>query len=291
MKAARTVYLNGRFVAADTAGINASDRGFLYGDGLFETLRVYDAHPFALESHLSRLAASAAFVQLPVPAVKWAAVIAKLLRRNELSDAWVRITLSRGVSERGLDLPKAPSPTLLITAGGIDPAVATRQRRGVRLVTVPFRRDPYLAPHKTLNYLPGVLGKAAATRAGVYDALFTDARGRLFETTTANIFVLKGTELRTPGSDVLPGVTRALVIEAAEKQGLRVRERPLSLRELAGADEAFVTSSIVEVLPVLAVDQMRIGARPGPRTRQLQQAYRDLVFELKTPARRSRSNC
>jgi len=281
MKAARTVYLNGRFIAADTARINASDRGFVYGDGLFETLRVYDAHPFELEGHLSRLAGSAAFLQLPVPAVKWATVIAKLLQRNELSDAWVRITLSRGVAERGLDLPKNPSPTLLIAAGGIDPAVATRQRQGVRLTTVPFCRDPYLAPHKTLNYLPGVLAKAAATRAGVYDALFTDARGRLLETTTANIFVLKGTALRTPGRGVLPGVTRALIIKAAKAQGLRVTERPLSVRDLAGADEAFVTSSIVEVLPVLGVDQMRIGARPGPRTRQLQQAYRELVSEQK----------
>lgn len=271
------VYLNGRIVAAKEASISPFDRGFLYADGLLETIRVYDGRPFELGTHLLRLVGSATFLEIPVPPVKWASVIAELLRRNELSDAWVRITLTRGLAERGLDLPKEPSPTVLITAGEIDPGIALRQRLGVRLVTVPFCRDPNLAAHKTLNYLPGVLAKAAATRASAYDALFTDARGRLFETTTANFFLLKGMELWTPKRGVLPGVTRALVIKAARNQGLRVSERTLTLRELAGADEAFITSSLVEILPVLAVDGIRIGTRRGLRTRQLQWDYHELV--------------
>jgi branched-chain amino acid aminotransferase len=277
MKAAGFVHLNGRIVAAKTAAISPFDRGFLYADGLLETLRAYNGQAFALERHVGRLSASAEFLEIPVPAVSWAAAVARLLQRNRLTDAWVRITLTRGPATRGLDIPKRQTPTLLIAAGCIDPAIASRQRRGVRLVSVPHRRDPYLAAHKTLNYLPAILARTAAARAGAYDALFTDARGGVFETTTANIFVVRGDEISTPREGVLPGVTRALVIAASRELGFRVRERPFTLGELAGADEAFLTSSLVEVLPVLAVDDVRIGAKRGPRTRQLQSAYRRLA--------------
>jgi branched-subunit amino acid aminotransferase/4-amino-4-deoxychorismate lyase len=277
MKVSGFVYLDGRLVPAKTATISVFDRGLLYADGLLETLRVYGGRPFALERHLERLAASARFLAIPVPKVDWAPAIGELLRRNRMRDAWVRITLTRGPWARGLKPPETPSPTVLITTGTIDPAIASMQSRGVRLTPVPFCRDPFLAAHKTLNYLPGILAKAAATQAEAYDALFTEAKRRVLETTTANLFAWKGEQLWTPKLGVLPGITRALVVETARARGVRVRERAFSVRELTLADEAFVTSSLVEILPVVAVAGVRIGnGRPGPRTRMLRNAFRHL---------------
>lgn len=271
------VYLDGRIVPAKTAAVSVFDRGLLYGDGLLETLRVYGGRPFALERHLERLAASAAFLEIPFPPLSWAAAIEQLLRRHRLRDAWVRITLTRGPSARGLNPPPRVTPTLLITAGKIDPVIASLRRRGVRIVPVPFSRDPFLAAHKTLNYLPGILAKAAATRAGADEGLFTDPKRRVLETSTANIFVWKGEELWTPKQGVLAGITRGLVIETARAQGTRVRERTFSVRELTLADEAFLTSSLAEILPVVEVADARIGkGKPGPRTRLLHAAFSEL---------------
>jgi branched-chain amino acid aminotransferase len=277
MTATGFVYLDGRIVAAKSARISVFDRGLLYSDGVLETLRAYRGKPYALERHLERMTASAAFLEIPIPAVDWSSTITEIVRRNRLSagDAWVRITLTRGPGARGLALPLRPTPTVLITAGKVDAEIALLQRRGARLITVPFRRDPLLAAHKTLNYLPGILAKAVATRAGVYDALFTDDRERVLETTTANVFAWKGEQLWTPKLGVLPGVTRALVIELARSRGVRVRERSFSVLELTLADEVFVTSSLVEILPVVRVGEVRIGnGAPGPRTRELRSAFR-----------------
>jgi len=279
MKVTGFVYLGGRVVAARSARVSVFDRGLLYADGVLETLRAYGGRLFALERHLERLAASAAFLEIPLPELDWGKTIDRLLRRNRLKsgDAWVRITLTRGPADRGLAPPARPSPTVLITTGKIDPDVASLQRRGVWLVPVPFRRDPFLAAHKTLNYLPGILARAAATRAGAYDALFTDDKGRVLETTTANVFVWKGTQLWTPKQGMLPGITRALVMELARARGIRVRERAVSVRELTLADEAFITSSLVEILPVVGVAEVRIrSGQPGPRTRALRGALRRL---------------
>jgi branched-chain amino acid aminotransferase len=272
MKPSGFVSINGRIVAAGNARVSAFDRGLLYGDGLLETLRCYSSKPFALDRHIERLYASAAFLGIPIPKVDWNDTIDSLLKRNRLgrAQAWIRITLTRGCGERGLASPPRPSPTVLITAGRIDPSIASIQRRGVRLVPVPFGRDPVLAAHKTLNYLSGVLAKDIATRAGAYDALFTDDRGCVLETTTANIFVFKGAELWTPKKGILPGVTRALALDIARRQRIHVRESSFTLRELIRGDEAFLTSSLVEVVPLVGIADVRIGSgRPGPRTREM----------------------
>ncbi len=276
MKSSGVVYLDGAFVAGESARISVFDRG-LYADGLLETVRAYGGRPFALDRHIERLTASAEFLEIPVPAVEWLPAIGKVLRRNglERSDAWIRITLTRGPAPRGLAMPRQPRPTLMITAGKVDPTIASLQRRGVRLVTVPFCRDPFLAAHKTLNYLPGILAKAVATRAGAYDGLFTDHKGRVLEATTANLFVWKGDELWTPKEGMLPGVTRALVMKLARDRGVHLRERAISVRELIQANEAFLTSSVVEILPVVGIAEDRVGnAKAGPRTRMLSQAFR-----------------
>src|SRR3990172_5257465 len=170
------VHVNGRLLAAPRAQINVFDRGFLYGDGLFETLRAYAGKLFGLTDHLARLRSSAAFLGIKVPRRQWGKDISALLRRNGLADSHplVRIPLPRGVASPGLVPPSRIEPTLVMISGAIDPQIARAQERGVRATLLPFARHGFLAEHKTLNYVPGVLGKAFAARRGAFEGLFVD---------------------------------------------------------------------------------------------------------------------
>ncbi len=275
------VQLNGRFVPAREASISVFDRGLLYGDGLFETLRAYSGKPFALDGHLARLQTSADFLGLVVPRRPWQRDVAALLKKNGLlaSDAWVRITVTRGVGARGLLPPARPQATLIAMAGAIDPAMARVQRFGARVALVPFARHGFLAEHKVLSYLPGVLGKVIAARHEAFEGLFVDADGHITEGTTTNLFALRGKRLFTPPiAGILPGLTRRTAIELATADGLRVVERPLSADELLDADEAFLTSSLAEVVPIVAVNARSIGnGTVGPCAQRMQHLYRQTV--------------
>jgi branched-chain amino acid aminotransferase len=279
--AAPVVLLNGRFVAAERARISVFDRGLTYGDGLFETLRAYHGQPFALEEHLARLQASADFLGFAVPRRPWQRDIRWLLEKNGLgkTDAWVRITVTRGVSARGLLPPGRPRPTCFVMAGRVDPAIARVQRCGARVALVPFARHGFLAEHKGLSYLPGVLGKVIAARHQAFEGLFVNADGFITEGTTSNVFAWRGSRLVTPPvAGILPGITRRLVIELAVAAGVRVVERSLSADDLLDADEAFLTSSVAEVIPVVAVNARHVAnGAVGPRTQHLQQRYRQTV--------------
>ena len=281
--AARFVQVNGRLLAASRARISVFDRGLLYGDGLFETLRTYKGRPFALNEHLSRLRGSASFLGIRLPRRSWRGDIAALLRRNRLldTDAWLRITLTRGVAAPRLVPPARMRPTVILTTGPIDPAITPAQRRGVRVVLLPFARDGFLAEHKVISYLPAVLGKSIAARHQAFEGLFVDGEGMVTEGTTSNIFIWRNASLLTPPvKSLLPGVTRRLIIEAAVADGLRVIEQPLRTEDLLEADEAFLTSSLAEVVPIIEVDTRAIGdGRVGPRTRRLQHAYRQMVAQ------------
>ncbi|HEX7406685.1 MAG TPA: aminotransferase class IV [Candidatus Binatia bacterium] len=275
------VHLNGRLLAASRAQISVFDRGLLYGDGLFETLRAYKGSPFGLDEHLSRLQASASFLGIGLPRQPWQKDIVALLRRNKLldTDAWVRITVTRGVAAPTLLPPSRLHPTLIISAGPLHPTIAKAQRRGARVALLPFARHGVLVEHKVLNYLPAVLGKVIAARHGAFEGLFVNADGLVTEGTTSNIFVWRHTQLLTPPpGGVLPGLTRRLIMEAAVADGLRVTERPLTTHDLLDADEAFITSSLVEVVPIIAVDTRSIGnGQVGARTQRLQRLYRQMV--------------
>jgi branched-chain amino acid aminotransferase len=275
------VHLNGRLVATARAHINVFDRGLLYGDGLFDTLRAYRGRPFALDAHLARLRTSAAFLGMRLPSQHWQHAIAAMLKRNGLTevDAWVRITLTRGPGAAILLPPARVRPTLIMSAGRLDPGIAKAQRSGVRVALLPFARHGFLAEHKVLAYLPGVLGKALAAQQNAFEGLFVDADGGITEGTTSNVFICRRNQLLTPlTGGILSGVTRRLVIEVAIADGMRVKERPLTPQDIWGADEAFLTSSLVEVLPVTALDGRPIGnCQPGPRTQRLQQLYRQIV--------------
>ncbi len=275
------VYLNGRVVPATRARISVFDRGLLYSDGLFETFRAYRGQPFALEEHVARLQSSALFLGIGLPRTPWRDAVESVLRRNELmaTDAAVRITVTRGVATPALLPPPRIHPTLIIHAGTLDPGIAKVQRRGARVTLLPFSRDGFLAEHKVLNYLPAVLGKVIAARHSAFEALFVDASGLLTEGTTANVFVWhKGHLLTPPLTSLLPGLTRRLVIEAAVADGLRVSERPLTTHNLLDADEAFLTSSLAEVVPIVAVDARSIAdGAVGPHTQRMQRLYRQMV--------------
>lgn len=275
------VQVNGRFVPAARAQISVFDRGLLYGDGLFETLRAYRGRPFALHEHLARLQASADFLGFAVPQRPWRRDLQSLLKRTGLTatDAWVRITVSRGAGVRGLLPPARPRPVIITMAGVLDPAIAKAQRFGARVALLPFARHGFLAEHKVLNYLPGVLGKVMATRHEAFEGLFVDSAGSITEGTTSNVFVWRGKRLVTPPIEgILPGITRRRIIELAVADGLRVVEHRLTADDLLDADEAFLTSSLVEVVAITAVNTRKIGdGAVGPLTRRLHQLYRQTV--------------
>jgi len=289
--AATYVCLDGAVVPASRAKVSVFDRGLLYGDGLFETVRCYNGTPLALRAHLGRLRASARFLGIPVPGRPWARDIDRLLRRNRLlsTDAWVRITLTRGAAAPGLLPPRQPQPTAFLIAGRVDPNVAVVQQRGARVILLPFARHGFLAEHKVLDYLPGILGRVMAARHEAFEALYVDEDGLVTEGTTSNIFACRRGRLVTPPvTGVLPGVTRRFVIELAAAAGLRLVERPLKARDLYRADEVFVTSSLAEVVPVMMIDDRQIrDGQVGPRTRRLQSLYRQLVDKILRKGNRS----
>jgi len=288
-RAKPTVQLNGRVVPAERAQISVFDRGLLYGDGLFETLRTYRGHPFALDQHLARLQASADFLGFAVPRRPWRRDIESLLKKNGLlgMDAWVRITVTRGVSGRGLLPPTRARPALIVMTGPLDPAIPRVQRFGARVALVPFARHGFLAEHKVLSYLPSVLGKVMAARHEAFEGLFVNADGFVTEGTTTNVFAWRGKRLLTPPvAGILPGITRRLVIELAVADGKQVAEQPLATDDLLDADEAFLTSSLAEVVPIVTVNARNIGhGVVGPRTQRIQQRYRQTVDQALTARR------
>jgi branched-chain amino acid aminotransferase len=286
------VALNSRLVPAARARISALDRGFLYGDGLFETLRTYAGEPFALERHLARLARSARAFRIPFDsaAERWRREIRRVLAANTLErvDAAVRLTVSRGAGPIGIRPAAGLQPTTLLFATPLDARLARAQARGVAACFFPFRLATATLPsHKTLHYLPAVLGKMIADRKRAWEALYLGSDDTVLEGTTSTVFTVRAGALRTPPlGGILPGVTRALVAALARRLGISLDEAPIPRAELFSADEVFLTASTIEVLPVVRVDRMPIGSgRPGPVARALHDRYR--AYVTRTLARRA----
>jgi D-amino acid aminotransferase len=283
------VWFNGRIVDAARAVLPITERGFLYGDGLFETVRAYQGRPFLLARHVARLHRSARLLAIPAPArvSYWARAVARVLAANGIDDAALRLTVTRGRAPR-LDPPAHPRPTVLVQARRLDAALPLAQARGVGVCLLPFARGsgPFVEL-KTLDYLPAVLGRRQARRRNAYDGLYVTPDGTITEATTANVFVWLGDRLRTPAQGILRGITRDLVATLARRLGLRVEEKPVPSDALRGAREMFLTSSVVEILPVVRVDGRTIGTGlPGPVTALLQAAYRREVAKMTSqPAR------
>lgn len=272
----RHVWLNGRLLPEDEARISPFDRGFLLGDAVFETVRAYGGRPFRLDDHLARLRRSCDAARLPFPEGVPGAVAATL-RANGLGDAAVRVTVSRGPGGRGASPRGAGPATVLVTATAVEPRPEA-WTRGLALVTSRRPRPVALdASVKTTNYLVNVLVKAEAEDAGADDALFVDAAGNVVEATQANVFAVMGTDLVTPplASGCLPGVTRGVLLDLAPRAGLRPVERVLPREVMFGADEVFLSASVLEVGPVVSLDGRSVGGgAPGPVARRLHATYR-----------------
>jgi branched-chain amino acid aminotransferase len=281
----RHVWIDGRIEPADAPHLSAFDRGFQLGDGVFETLRARAGRPTELVEHLARLRRSAAGLDIDLATTLEADVeagIDALLEVDRLGgptgDASVRVTASRGTfAGRGLLPPERPRATVVIQAWPVPPTPPDHLERGLHLVISAVRRDPAspLAPLKTTSRAEYVYARLEARRAGADDALFLTIDGRLSEATSANIFLVRGAELTTPGLDcaILPGTTRSWILGWAGAAGLAPIEASLARADLAAADEAFLCSSVAGILPVTRFEGAPIGGgRPGPWTMRAREA-------------------
>ena len=262
------VYLNGQLVDADSAQISPLANGFLYGVGLFETLRAYRGrYLFRLEAHLERLFTSAAVLGMEVghTASDLTAAINKTLITNALTqDAYVRLTVAQGIEN---------SPIVLITAKPLLPYPEMLYLHGARATLTEIRRNPTspLARIKSLNYLENLLMRKGTRARGADEALFLDTDGNLAEGAACNLFWVKSGMIYTPCLDcpILPGITRSVVIEIARQEGYKVKEGKWGIEKLLEADEAFLTNSLMEVMPLTVIDETSIGSgRPGEITTQ-----------------------
>jgi branched-chain amino acid aminotransferase len=270
------VSVNGALVEEDEARISPFDHGLLVGDGVFETLRVYEGVPFAWRRHYERLAHSGRGLGLAVPEIAALRASANdVLEANHLTDGRLRVTVTGGPSPLGSERGKS-APTVLVAATALKPWPPTEI-----VATAPWPRNERgaTAGLKTISYAENVRALAYAHELGANEAIFHNTRGELCEATGSNVFVvLDGTAVTPPGdSGCLLGVTRALVLELAREHGIAVEEHPLRSDALADAHEAFLTSTTREVHPISKVDDHQLAAAPGPVTTALVEAFRALV--------------
>jgi branched-chain amino acid aminotransferase len=274
------VYLNGRIVEPSEARVSAFDRGFLYGDALFETMRAYGGRIFRLQQHLDRLNTSATFLgfDLSMPAEPFSGAVTRTLAASTLADAYVRLTVTRGTG-RGLMPAARDSATVMIEVRPLSPYPARLYEQGAQVIISRYRRDESspLSNHKITNYLTAILAKREAAAAHCDDALLLNNRGDVAEATVSNVFVVKNGRIVTPpvSAGILPGITRATIMEICRQSSISLSEASLSLDELLAADEVFLTNSLMEIMPVRRVADRPIGAgTPGPVTLDLQEQYR-----------------
>ncbi|MDP6782005.1 MAG: aminotransferase class IV [Dehalococcoidia bacterium] len=277
------IYLNGELVPHSQAAISPFDHGFLYGYGVFDTLRTYGGRFFRLKAHLGRLYNSLGVVGLacPLNAEGIQDALYKTIRANGLDEARVRLTVSAGEGEAAPE-PLPTTPTVLITAHPLTPISESANQKGYSAVIAGPRTNSSspLCGVKSCNYLGFLLAQRQARGAGAQEALLLNEKGHLTEGTFTNLFLVKdGTLITTDlASGPLPGITRGAVLELAWVLGVAVAERPVNPSELAAADEAFLTSSVLEVMPLTQVDGRPVGGGgPGRITKSLMAAYRDAV--------------
>ena len=283
------IYLDGQLVPARDAKISVYDHGFLYGDGVFEGLRIYNRRIFRHDAHIERLYRSAKAIWLtpPLSKAEMKAATEQTVAANKIDNGYIRAIFSRGFGDLGLDPRKCPQPTTVIIADTIKLYPPEIYTEGMDVITVSTRRNrpDVLSPQiKSLNYLNNIMAKIECIRAGVPECIMLNANGMVSECSADNIFIihedLRGhRELRTPpiSSGALEGITRDAVIELAQQEGLKVAERELTLFDLYNAREAFLTGTAAEVVPVTRIDMREIGdGKPGPVTAQLMRAYSDL---------------
>ena len=280
----RLVYINGELIPKEEARISVFDHGFLYGNGLFETMRAYKKRVFRIEHHLQRLFFSLEYLKFPIPftfgSVKEA--IDETIEANGFEDAYVRLNVSRGEGATVPDPATCKTPNLIVITReyvSYSPALYQKGYRGkvVSVKTSPFSPS---ANMKTLNFLNHIIAKMEAKESGFNEGIIVNTEGFIAEGTVSNIFMVKGGSLSTPAKEMglLPGITRQAVLEIAESGHVQAEERRITLNELLEADEVFLTNSLVEIMPLVEVDGHPVGkGTPGPVTQKIMGFYKELV--------------
>jgi branched-chain amino acid aminotransferase len=278
-------YVNGRFVPASQAAVSVGDLGLVRGYGVFDVLRTYDRVPFALRRHLDRLQRSAQQIDLLLPATieRLEQLVYESLARNAgvepAVDVTVRLIVTGG-SAASFMLPEGESSLMIIVAP-VRAVAAGYYSEGASLITVDIPR--FMPSVKSINYVSAILGQKQARQAGAVEALYCTRDGIISECTTSNFFVVREGQLITPDQDVLAGITRNVAIELASDLG-EVVLRPILRKELAEVDEAFITSTTKEIMPIARVDDIRIGSgRPGPYTQRLAERFRSFTHQVPAP--------
>jgi branched-chain amino acid aminotransferase len=283
--------VDGEFYPKDEAKVSVFDHGFLYGDGVFEGIRAYGGRVFRLDAHLRRLhdSARAIMLEIPLPLPEMRELVLEICRRNGLQEAYIRLIVSRGRGDLGLDPRKCPRATVVCIADAISLYPEHLYTEGMRLMTVATRRSGVenLNPRiKSLNYLNNILAKIEGNNAGYDEVLMLNAEGLVVECTADNLFVVRHGRLSTPPAwiGILEGITRAAVMQVARDAGLDVAEEPINRLDVWTADECFLTGTAAEVVPVVACDGRRIGTgAPGPVTADLLSRFRRLCREDGVP--------
>ena len=279
------IYLNNQLVESDEAKVSVYDHGLLYGDGIFEGIRLYDSCIFKLEEHLERLEYSAKAIMLNLPWTRKeiAQAVCETCRANDLTDGYIRLVVTRGVGSLGLSIKNCDQPQLIIIADTIQLYPQEFYENGLKIITVPTRRcnAAALPPTvKSLNYLNNILAKIEAQHLGYHEAIMLNDQGYVAECTGDNIFVIHKGELITPASSAgaLKGITRSTALSIADELGITWREATLTRYGIWVADELFLTGTAAEIIPIVEVDARPIGSgKPGLITAKFLERFRKLV--------------
>lgn len=279
------IYLNGKLVDKEKAVVSVYDHGLLYGDGVFEGIRTYDSLVFRFKEHIDRLYRSADAIELKIPMTKAAMMDAVIdtLKANKLTNAYIRLVVTRGVGDLGLDPRKCEVPTIFIITDKIALYPEEFYRKGLAIITAKTKRnlpqalDPRI---KSLNYLNNILAKVDAIKAGTEEAIMLTYNDYVAECTGDNIFIVKDGTLITPPVNVgaLEGITRDAVMGLARKMGIPFEEKMLKMDDVYASDEVFLTGTAAELIPVITIDGRKInGGKPGALTLRLREAFRELT--------------
>ena len=283
------VYIDGVYYPKSQAKISVYDHGLLYGDGVFEGIRAYNGVVFKLNEHIKRLYHSAHSIMLQIPLTKkqMTQAVLETLRKNKMKDAYIRLVVTRGVGDLGLDPRKCPTPSTIIITDTISLHASEAKQKGITTMISWVRRNPVDATTheiKSLNYLNSVMAKIEANMSGVDDAICLDKNGFVAEGVGENLFIVKNGKILTPPSctGALAGITSQVAIRLAKNLGYEVVEINITPFQLFTADEAFFTGTAAEIVPIREVNKRQIGnGSPGPVTKSLIEGFRKIVLDPK----------
>ena len=279
------VFIDGKYYDGRAAKISVFDHGLLYGDGVFEGIRAYHGRVFKLREHIDRLfcSAKAILLNIPMSHAHLMHAVVEACRKNKIHDGYIRLVVTRGIGTLGLNPNRCKNPSVIIIADKIQLYPPAFYQKGMEIVTVPTTRNLHSALNpaiKSLNYLNNILAKIEANQAGCEEAVMLNAEGFVAECSGDNLFIVKKGVLLTPplSAGALYGITRGVVMELAEEEGLTVSEPNLTRYDLFNADECFLTGTGAEIVPVVKIDGRVVGTgKPGPITRKLEEEYRALT--------------